>query len=302
MFTEDNRLDSYNFGYPASCTLCSEIWHGYLITPRLEAKPYVGSSPKIFLIGQDPTLTNRNSTTVFELDRENSPLHKYIEKEILAPLGFTIDDIYATNAVKCTFPNRTPAQWAKMMKIPPENFLRPFFRKCRKYLTREIVRLKPRIIIAFGQPTHRLLLSAYKWKIKPDMKEVFGHAFPVHTPISTLYVPAIHYNSRKHRFYQEHWAGFIQVIQGQIGADPQQRVRLSWLKRLPRRVESISAAIGEIKEAVETLKADREEMLMDEKSKDYPHEERVERYDDEILRLENILTYLNKILTESIRK
>jgi len=239
--TESREPNSFSFGYPTFCSLCcNEILHarhaGYLIRPRLEAKPYIGSSPKVFLIGQDPTLANRQIETVLEFDREGSQLRRYIEKEILAPLGFTTDDVYATNAVKCTFPARTPAEWAKMKGVPVENILYIFFRRCKQYLTAELICLRPRIVIAFGQPTHRLLVSAYKWKISPDMKEVFGQVFPVNKPVSTLYVPAIHYNTRRHQYYQERWTRFLQEVaehlERRTGNFPE-RVRMAWLRRLP---------------------------------------------------------------------
>lgn len=295
---ENKKHDSFSMGYPASCTLCSEMWHGYLITPRLKVKPYTGNSPKAFLIGQDPTLTNRQSETVLEFDHANSHLRRYIENEILMPLGFTSEDVYATNAVKCVFPGRTPTQWAKMMGIPIEDFLRPFFRRCRKYLTRELINFKPKVVIAFGQPTHRLLVSTYKWKIATSMKEVFGQAFPVHNPISTLYVLVIHYNSRRHSFYRERWAAFIQAIQEQIDGGTQKRVRTTWLRRFPKRIESINAAVSEITEAVEILKAEREEIVSNEISREYPREERVRKYEVDILSLEKALWHLKEMMSE----
>jgi uracil-DNA glycosylase len=296
--SENRKNDRLSTGYPAFCKLCSEMWHGYLITPRLKVKPYIGNSPKVFLIGQDPTLTKRQSETVLEFDHANSRLRRYIENEILIPLDFTSEDVYATNAVKCTFPGRTPRQWAKIMGISVEDFLRPFFGRCRRYLTRELINVKPKVVIALGQPTHRLLVSTYKWKIPTSMKEVFSQAFPVHNPISTLYIPVIHYNSRRHSFYRERWAAFIQAIQEQIDVGTQKRVGTKWLRHFPKGIESINAAVSEITEAVEILKAEREEILSNEISREYPREERVRKYEVDILTLEKALWHLKEMMSE----
>jgi uracil-DNA glycosylase len=271
----------------------------HIIRPTLTAKPYVGSSPKVFLIGQDPTLVNRQIETVLEFEREDSPLRGYIEKEILAPLGFSLEDVYATNAVKCTFPGRTPAQWAKTKGVSVENILYPFFRRCKKYLTRELINLKPRIVIAFGQATHRLLISAYHWKINPDMKEVFGQAFSIHNPISTLYVPVIHYNSRRHQYYQTRWPAFLQEVSKHLEGG--EKVRLAWLRRFPKRGESINGALNEVVDATRTLKEMREDMLSSEISCDYPQDERVQRYREQIACLEKALQHLNGAMAELMR-
>jgi uracil-DNA glycosylase family 4 len=222
-----------NSGYPVSCSSCNTVVTltyprgmpiyminrtgeletaiaqsaGYRIVPKLQVRPYIGKSVNVFIIGQDPTLSTRQASCVLELDQEDSPIRKYIEESILHPLGFTVDDVYATNAVKCTFPSmKTPSCWAKEKRIPVERFLSiPFFRNCRRYLTKELVNVKPRIVFALGQPTHRLLVSAYRWKIKLDMIDVFGQVFKIRNPVSTLYVPVIHYNSRGLKHYREHW-------------------------------------------------------------------------------------------------
>lgn len=217
----NEELNSSSFGYPFSCSLCiGEIVHvrstGYLLRPELKAKPYVGMSPNVLLIGQDPTLINRQSETVLELDCQDSPLRRYIEKEILAPLGFTSEDVYATNAVKCTFPGATPAQWSKRMGVSIEGFLLPFFGRCKNYLTKELTSLNPTVILAFGQPTHRLLVSAYHWKMDLDMKEVFGQVFSVRNPVQALYVPTIHFNTRRYTFYQARWPSFIQTVKDHL--------------------------------------------------------------------------------------
>lgn len=204
-------------GYPISCSLCNEaqlLLEAGVEGLRLEAQPYQGSnSPLVFLVGQDPTLSARRIETVLELDRQDSQLCKYIQNKVLRPLKLSLSDVYATNVVKCTFPSyRTPAKIARDKHILVEVLLKPFFNQCQKYLTGELLSIKPRIVIALGQTTHRLLISGYDWDIKPDMKEVFGQVFTIHNPISALYAPIIHYNTR-HPYYQGRWGDFVQEVQ-----------------------------------------------------------------------------------------
>jgi len=289
-------------GYPTACSLCSDrliLIRGCRPIPKLEAKPYVGSRRKVFLVGQDPTLSTRRINTVFEFDRKDSQLRRYIEENILTPLGVVPDDVYATNAVKCTFPNlQTPARWAKALNIRVEAFLQLFFSQCKKYLTREFVSIKPRIVFAFGQPTHRLLISAYHWEISPDMKEVFGQVFPVHNPISTLYVPVIHYNSRQHRYYQTRWPAFLEEVREHLTRSFQKRAGMAALKSLPKRSESIMVALGEVAEAVRILKAKREDVRGNEIFRECPDENRVKRYEEQIMHLGKVLQYLDDAMAE----
>lgn len=77
--------------------------------------------------------------------------------------------------------------------------------------------MKPKVVIAFGQPTHRLLVSAYRWsKISPNMKEAFGQVFPIRSPVATLYIPAIHFNTRKHAYYRARWSAFLREAKGHL--------------------------------------------------------------------------------------
>lgn len=120
------EVTGLDFGYPPSCSVCREILvvrdstgtRGYLLKPELKAGPYIGSHPTVLLVGQDPTLRTRHIYTALEFGQRDSALRRWIEEEILTPLGFTADDVYATNLVKCTFPYRTPSQWAKMKGVP----------------------------------------------------------------------------------------------------------------------------------------------------------------------------------------
>ena len=51
--------------------------------------------------------------------------------------------------------------------VPVERFLARFFERCKKYLTAELIRLRPTTVIDLGEPTHRLPASACKgrgWK------------------------------------------------------------------------------------------------------------------------------------------
>jgi len=301
---------SLNYGYPTSCSLCKEVVHiheasglfAVLLTPTLEVKPYAGTSPKVLLIGQDPTLRNKRVGTALEFDREKSPLRQYIVNYVLAPLGLTTDDVYVTNAVKCTFPGQhTPADWAKGMCISVENFLIPFFMRCKRYLTKELISIKPKIVITFGQPAHRLLVSAYRWEISPDMKEAFGHVFPVDNPIPTVYVPVIHYNSRGHRYYKTRWSMLLyevrEALEGRRAKLPKGRTT-AWLKKYPKEAKSIHATLAEVAHAVRVLKARQEGFRNNEAAREYPQSKRVEKYEQQIVHLEKVLGHLENAMAE----
>lgn len=64
-----------------------------------------------------------------------------------------------------------------MKDAPVERFLSAFFRRCKKYLTADLICLRPIIVIALGEPTHRLLVSAYKrrgWKDTGSRFSILG--------------------------------------------------------------------------------------------------------------------------------
>lgn len=58
-----------------------------------------------YACGQDPTISERQVDTVLDLANKGGRLYNYIFGELLGPLGVTPEMVYATNLIKCRFPN-----------------------------------------------------------------------------------------------------------------------------------------------------------------------------------------------------
>jgi hypothetical protein len=62
-------------GYPSTCDICVRekvCIHWLRSDLQLAVQPFIGTNPKIMLVGQDPTLTQRDVSTVLELDNQTS--------------------------------------------------------------------------------------------------------------------------------------------------------------------------------------------------------------------------------------
>ena len=203
--------------YPKLCKECikkgtnSDLFNGDL---ELCVWPYQGSDPKVMFIGQDPTIAKGYKDTVLDLYNKKGTLYKYIVGDILNPINLSIDNVYATNIIKCRFPNnQTPSSVAKQHKILLTTFLRPFFNDCSKWLYDELVNFRPKLIITFGEPTHQMFLEEFKkfiYKISMQMKDAFGEVYKINLlDFTCYYCPCIHINTRGKSHYEALWGEFI---------------------------------------------------------------------------------------------
>jgi uracil-DNA glycosylase len=196
------------------CTICADLqinsalYDGNL---QLGARPFKGKSPWVLLIGQDPTVRRRQIACVLDLENRGGALYKYIVGDILEPVGLDLDDVYATDLVKCLFPhNQTPTSIARKHGMAAKDFLYPFFEHCKQHLIQEIQEIRPKIAISFGQPTHQLLCESFGWTLPTGMKDAFGSYGHVSVAgCEMIYFPCIHINSRGHQYYQGLWNVFI---------------------------------------------------------------------------------------------
>lgn len=219
-------------GYPASCQLCVEqgVEQEYLSAPiELKCRPFTPTdTPEILIVGQDPTIRSGEAATVLMLDLPRNPVYNFIKGKILNPLDLTLDDIAATNVVKCTFPgNRPPNSIARENRVQLRDesraqgirvetaFLRPFFDTCKQYLVDEIRELRPKVLLSLGEPCHQLLVTSLWWPIGLRLKEVFGCTFPVETPFTVGYVPCAHQNF-PHEFYRAKWHEFLETLEAAV--------------------------------------------------------------------------------------
>lgn len=215
-------------GYLASCQLCTEqgVRHEYLSAPiELNCRPFTPTdTPEILIVGQDPTIRSGEAGTVLMLDRPRNSVYNYIKGKILDPLDLRLDDVAATNVVKCTFPgNRPPNGIARENRVQLRDesraqgiraetaFLRPFFDNCKQYVVDEIRELKPKVLLSLGEPCHQLLVTSFDWPIGLRLKEVFGCTFLVETLFNVDYIPCAHQNFL-HGFYRARWPELLETL------------------------------------------------------------------------------------------
>ena len=173
------------FGYPSECTKCSHDNCELTITGGF----YGGNTDfRLMLIGQDPTIRNKNRTvnSVLMLDNKGSQLYRWLS-EIFGADTFEAITKYATNVVKCTF-DKTPQN---------KSTLERFFKNCKGYLEKEITTFKPDLVLTFGEPAHQLfrtLLEPSSTEIEPKMKNALNGNFPEVSIKNTTfkYSPSLH--------------------------------------------------------------------------------------------------------------
>ena len=240
-------------GYPTACTICGDqgVRQSYLPGPiRLKASPFLAvKRPKILFVGQDPTIRKGEAEMVLKLDRPGQPLYNCIRGRILDRLGLALDEVAATNAVKCTFPNnRVPNDIARDHKAHFQDqadresvlvetaFLGPFFENCKRYLIDEIQGLRPRVLVSLGQPCHQLLVTAFGWPMGLGMKDVFGSFQITKEPFNVTYVPCVHQPSCDKEHYKAKWPDFLRSLAMAVGADQVQEAATDMESRTLRQL------------------------------------------------------------------
>ena len=215
-------------GYPKKCSICvekginAELFEGNV---ELSVKAFQrGQKPTVMLVGLNPTLTKKQAHSVFELDNEDSTIYKYITHDILKRTGLKLDDIYATNLVKCTFPYKQEPRviCKKAFHENPDNktvknFLSPFFQNCKKYFKEEIDQINPKIVISFGEVPHQLIVEEFdlqSQKVHKDMKKAFSNIYRVNIlHRDFLYLSCIRLRVKHLPYFRDLWDVFIRRLQ-----------------------------------------------------------------------------------------
>lgn len=148
---------------------------------------YGSKNPKIMILGHSPAVrTTEEASVVLKMDKPNQPLYKYIMKNILEPLDISVSDLYCTNIIKCQtkcLPEGIPSSI---------NFFDRAFSQCRMLLEREIVTIKPNLIISLSETVLKLISKTYMGK-DLNMKESFGQVFYLQISGFTVpYIPVVH--------------------------------------------------------------------------------------------------------------
>ncbi len=204
-------------GFPRDCDICvraktnTHLFDGNI---QLNLKPVKGANPSVFLVGQDPTIAKAEIYSVLDLENTNSSLYKYIVGEILQPAGLKVDNIYATDLIKCRFPdNQTPKIISKRHGITMKGLLTPFFLNCRQWFFQELRDIHPKIILSFGEPVHQLLIKEFSWAVPARIKDAFSNVYNVRLwSDDVYYVPCIHINCKRQPHYRNLWNKFIQNL------------------------------------------------------------------------------------------
>jgi uracil-DNA glycosylase len=211
-------------GYPKECNICIQKGINKRIGSedlKLSVTPFQGgNNPRVMLVGLNPTLIKKEAKNVFELDDYKSPIYKYIVQDILQPVGLKTDDIYATNLVKCTFsqePRIICEQiYGKKDSKTVKGFLSPFFQNCKRYFAEEILEIKPKILISFGEVPHQLIVEEYdliQRNIDENMKVAFGNIYRVNMHARDIfYVPCIRVVAKNHSYFRNAWDVFIERL------------------------------------------------------------------------------------------
>jgi uracil-DNA glycosylase family 4 len=200
--------------YPKGCDFCIKAkTNSHLFSGNIEllTKPIRGTNPSIMLVGQDPTIAKGQVYSVLDLENTSGNLYKYITVDILNHAGQTLNNIYATNLIKCQFPNnQTPKSISEKHKVKMKDFLYPFFNNCKHWFFKEVHKIHPKIILSLGEPVHQLLVEEFSWSVPETMKATFSNVYNVNLlDRNVLYIPCIHINTRRHRYYKERWQKFI---------------------------------------------------------------------------------------------
>ena len=209
-------------GFPRTCDICAKakvnthLFHGNI---ELALRPIKGANPSVLLVGQDPTTAKGQIYSVLDLENTSGSLYGYIVTEILEPVDLKLDNIYATDLVKCRFPDNQTPKAISENRMTIKDFLYPFFCNCRQWFFQEVREIHPKIILSFGEPVHQLLIEEFNWAVPTKMKSAFSNTYKV-TLLgdNTLYVPCIHIHSKGHSHYKNLWNKFIQNLQKTVNS------------------------------------------------------------------------------------
>ena len=197
----------YNY---SDCRICQERKIAY---DPIESYHKENGTPRIMLIGQDPTIRNKTKKVkcALMLDDPNSSICRWI-KEIFGDDNFVKYEIYATNAIKCVLKDVATDKGKDGIK-----YLKPIFEKCKEHLINEIKDFKPDYIFTLGEPCYKLFSYMLKDEIelKEDFSDLFGKKFKEikFSDVTFRYSPILHIQTyRVAKKYGEEVKRFEELI------------------------------------------------------------------------------------------
>jgi len=135
-----------------------------------------GRGLRLMLVGQDPTIKQEPGRVkqAHMLDDPNSLLSRWLREDVLGEKNFGSLTLYAANLVICAFPEPPSAYPQGALE-----FLRRYFKNCKGYLSEEISRFQPTLVLTLGEPGHKLFITILdnRGHIAQDMNDAFTGGF-----------------------------------------------------------------------------------------------------------------------------
>lgn len=181
----------------SNCNVCSKNNDLNKFITYKKLPPFESDKKEVMIIGHSPTVRSSSKITVtLDLNRKSN-IYRYINSEILEPLGITIDICYATNLVKCL-----TTELPEDIKTKSQSaFMDIAFGYCKHHLIAEIEEIKPNLLITLSERVSNLMQSEFS-KIQKPMKEIFGTLRKLKIGNKEYnWIPVVHLPKPKVRFH-----------------------------------------------------------------------------------------------------
>lgn len=154
-----------------------------------------GQNNRILLSGHSPKVRSaKQADIVLKLNVNNGHIYKYIKTSVTDPLGIEIDDLYATNLIKC-MSSKLPED----IDAKQKGFINNCFRYCKSLFELQIEMLRPTLILGLSETTLQIITKEYSDETYA-MRDVNGRLLELNIngyPIQ--YIPIVHIPDKNKR-------------------------------------------------------------------------------------------------------
>ena len=183
-----------------SCELCRKDPQLETLVTYEKLLPFVGSQNiQVLLIGHSPKVRTSSKISVTLDLTEDRQLRRYIENEVLQPLGLGLQHCVATNLVKCL-----TDEMPEDMSVNGVPFMQKAFEMCKVHLIRELEIIRPKLLISFSQQVSDLLQKNFVGNDEQirKMKDIFAtlRQLPVEGK-GYSWIPVVHIPKGRVRAY-----------------------------------------------------------------------------------------------------
>ena len=150
-----------------------------------------GSEINIVILGHSPKVrSTKRAEIVLKMNEPKGMLYKYINDEIINPLGLNINNCYCTNLLKCE-----TSEAPEDIKLKKKDFLNNALKNCKNLFETEISIINPKIIIGLSGKVLEFISENFYNK-KLSMREDFGKLFKIKIAGKDYsYIPVLHLTS-----------------------------------------------------------------------------------------------------------